>query len=123
MSGPTLPIFVLEKKANDLMVFSSLGDALSHLEPIDISNNDYVSYDAEGRLLTFETDGKRITAELAEQTPTHAKELESALRYFLTVVEQPGRIVPEMDLRDLIRLSQTHAYQRKLRPGSQQNGA
>lgn len=75
-----LPIFIVDDL--DVSSYKSLDEALSGLEPIDIKNNAYIMYDAEGRVVQLATDGKRITA-IIEDEPSHAVQLESSLRKFL----------------------------------------
>ncbi len=49
MTAPALPIIV--DNYGDVLVFKSVDDALVYLEPIDVLNNEYIAFDAEGRLL------------------------------------------------------------------------
>lgn len=75
------PIFVCEP--NDLLVFESVESATSFTEPYDTDNG--VVYDAEGRLLAFQTDGpgrlweKRVVLHERESEPTHETELSAAI--------------------------------------------
>jgi hypothetical protein len=61
-----------------------------------------VGYDAEGRLLRLETNGWRVAASLAEDEPTHALELEAALRKFLRATGESVADDPASDLNCLV---------------------
>lgn len=78
---PVPPIFIVE--GYDVGIFACLHDAQRQLEPLDVKNQEYIAYDATGRLLRLETDGKRVIASLAETHPTRTQELETILRTFL----------------------------------------
>jgi len=69
------PIFVWEP--NDLLVFDSVDRAEAFTEPPDIDVG--TAYDAEGRLLVFETDGRRTFLREREPEPTHEQELRNAI--------------------------------------------
>lgn len=75
------PIFLWEP--NELLVWASVEAAESGIEPYDV--NVGVVYDAEGRLLAFELDGrgrlweKRVVLRERESEPTHQKELRTAI--------------------------------------------
>jgi sugar lactone lactonase YvrE len=62
---------------NDLLVFESVERAEAFTEPPDVHAG--VAYDAEGRLLTFETDGRRTRLREREDEPTHEQELRDAI--------------------------------------------
>jgi hypothetical protein len=83
MTEASLPIFIVDDL--DVSSYKSLEEALSCLEPIDIQNNAYIMYDAEGRVVQLATDGKRITATI-EDEPSHAVQLEASLRKFLRIM-------------------------------------
>jgi hypothetical protein len=108
MSKPHPPIFAVE--GLDVAVYSSLEDALLHLEPIDVANRINLVYDAKGRLLHLSTDGKRNTAQLAEQEPLHANELAAALRAFLGAVGDAAAADPLCDLACLVEASKKFTY-------------
>lgn len=61
----------------DLMVFEAAQAAEAFVEPPDVA--DGAAYDAEGRLLGFETDGRRTFLAERESEPMHGDELRSAL--------------------------------------------
>ncbi|QMU61548.1 MAG: hypothetical protein GKR92_07500 [Gammaproteobacteria bacterium] len=46
-----LPIILNEN--SDLLLFSSEEELTSYIEPIDVKNNEYVAYDANGKLLSL----------------------------------------------------------------------
>ena len=87
MQALTPPIVIIDGR--DLDVLATVAEAQQDLEPIDIQRSQYVAYDAQGRLLRLETDGKHVKISLAEAEPTHAKELEVALREFLKAAHEP----------------------------------
>lgn len=87
MNQATPPIFVID--GQDVIVFESVKEAKLSLEPIDVTNSVYVAYDAQGRLLRLETDDRRVNMFLAQDEPTHADELEAALREFLQAMNEP----------------------------------
>ena len=54
------PIFL--DNFGDVLVFESVRDATRYIEPIDVTNNEYVGYDSEGRLLNLTvTDENQIS--------------------------------------------------------------
>jgi hypothetical protein len=83
MTEASLPIFIVDDL--DISSYKSLDEALLGLEPIDIQNNAYIMYDAEGRVVQLATDGKRITP-IIEDEPSHAIQLETSLRKFLRLI-------------------------------------
>ena len=109
MSNLKLPIFVIE--GGDVSVYLSVNEAEIDIEPIDAKSGGLMAYDAEGRLLRFETNHWRVSIGLAEDEPGHAAELEAALREFLIAVEDSIGSDPACDLPCLVeecsRLSQT----------------
>jgi hypothetical protein len=76
------PIFVWEP--NDLLVFASVEAAERFVEPPDADAG--VVYDAEGRLLAFETDSRRTSLLERESAPTHQGELRRAIAEALLAV-------------------------------------
>ena len=85
-----------------------LTNAPSPFLTIDIANQEYVSYDADGRLVLLQAQGEQVTVKLAEEIPTHVEELEIALRRFLLAVEPPGRVVAAAPFRELVELGRNH---------------
>lgn len=106
MEKPTPPIFVIEDR--DVGVYESVQEVQLHLEPVFIAEN--VAYDAQGRLLRLETDGRRVTVSLAEHEPTHASELEGAIREFLKWMKEPMADDPTCDLPCLVEACRKFIY-------------
>jgi len=77
----------------DILVFESLSDASSYLEPIDIRNGEYVFYDAEGnRLQAIIGVGGRISFSPLSPPAGAVEELRASLEKYLVRVgckEQP----------------------------------
>lgn len=92
----TPPIFI---RADELLVFDSVAQAESCLEPVDVQPDER-GYDAEGRALFvrvvgevkhrwiwIDQSGARVEIVLAEDTPAHAEELRSVLASWLSELE------------------------------------
>lgn len=107
MSKIILPIFVIE--GEDVIIFNSLEDVQSQLEPIDVRNNIFISYDAEGKLVKIETDGRYINVKLVEEEPMHVAELEALLRNYLIAMKEPEAEEATCDLQCLVQLSLKYA--------------
>ena len=97
MSSAVPPVFVIE--GEDVIVYGSVE---VDLEPLDVKAGGLVAYDAEGRLLRLETDRGRVIVSVAEENPTHALELEFALRRFLKATDDPLADDPACDLNCLV---------------------
>jgi len=97
-------IFIIE--GNDIASYASIEDAQLDLEVIDVEDDIYVGYDHEGRLLKLGVDGKkkRLVITLAENKPSHAKELEALIRTYLEQVGEPVPNDPAYDLPYLIKV-------------------
>jgi hypothetical protein len=65
--------------AGDVTLYASVANAELNLEPIDVENDEYFAFDAEGRLLALRTDGQKVTISAAEPEPTHQEILRSLL--------------------------------------------
>jgi hypothetical protein len=65
------------------MIFENLEAAQNGLEPWQVGDEDFVVYDAMGRLLVAETDGNRTALSLAETEPSATAVLEEKLRSYL----------------------------------------
>jgi len=94
---PKPPIFVVE--GLDIGIYASAEDAMRDLEPWWVRQKEGLVYDAEGRMLTPEISGLRVTELIPEDPPAHAKELEAALRAFLkeigeAIADDPNCILP-----------------------------
>lgn len=73
----------------DVSAYASLEDVVFDAEPVDAKDHDFLICDADGRLVQLSTDRGYVTASLAEAEPTHAAELETALRKFLGAMNEP----------------------------------
>lgn len=102
MNNLSFPIYLIE--GDDVMIFSSIGDIQMQLEPILIGG-DEIAYDAKGRLVKIETDGRHITVLPAEEEPMHAAELEDSLRNYLIAMKEPMAREMTCDLQCLVQLS------------------
>jgi hypothetical protein len=95
-----LPIIVVE--SGDILFFRSLSIAEHYLEPIDVRNNEYITYDSEGRLLRLVPCEYTVKIELAEEEPTHAEKLREALLAFFTKVGFATDLLLQASLEELI---------------------
>lgn len=111
--SPELPIFVVE--GHDVGIYDSVDRAEAHLEPIDVAADVYTGYDALGRRLKIETDGKFTSITVAEAEATATRELEEALREYLNRMGELGATNPECDLPCLIEAAREHATDVRLR--------
>jgi hypothetical protein len=81
------PIFYWEP--NEMIVYDSVESATSSTEPYDVDEG--TVYDADGRLLAFETDRpgrvweKRVVLRECESEPTHEPELRVAIMQALRI--------------------------------------
>lgn len=91
-----MPIVVDEH--GDLMTFSSLEEACSYIEPIDVKNSEYVAHDAEGNLLSLDIKevekpallglGKKTQEEVSITEPTDKNESDVLKRKILDYLQQ-----------------------------------
>jgi hypothetical protein len=96
----------------DISLCNSIEALETHLEGIDVAENRYKSFDAEGRLLELKAIGAkkglftvivgRVQLADAEDIPRHREELAEYLRHHLKAVGQP--IHEEMDLSQLVQI-------------------
>lgn len=107
------PIIVVDRRGDDLSVYNSNEDAESHLEAVDVKNNEYRAYDSQGQLLALEIFIKKkpiifglykkkeelIRFRPVENEPLHDNELRSALyKYFRKIgVYDDSFILKNMD--------------------------
>ncbi len=95
---PKLPIVVGEP--NDWEIYTSVEDAKCSIEAIDVKDEVYVGYDAEGRLLKIdfeknvEIELARVSISLAEEEPNHSEELGKILRNYLGSLKNKGHHIP-----------------------------
>ncbi len=104
---PELPIFVVE--GHDVYVYESLARAEGDLEPQDVTAGVYTAYDALGRYMKIETDGKSTTLSLAEAEETGARDLEEPLRGYLKAMGEPRARDTQCDLPCLVEAAREHA--------------
>jgi hypothetical protein len=105
------PIFVYQP--NDLCVFESVKAAERYVEPIDVKNNEYIFYDAEGAVLRAMVVKDFLGIERTEiceepTQPDEPAELRKILSDFLTFVGHPKSDLEIMSLEDLVSKSQEH---------------
>lgn len=105
------PVFIGDKNgkgnnvcASDISVYASIEDAQLQLEPVDVLNDEYIGYDAEGKLLRIEVENNRVVISLAEENPSHAQELEDAIRTHLKEIDEPIMIDQTCDLSCLVKI-------------------
>lgn len=75
----------------DVTLYASLHDVEQHLETIGVRRGGYVGYDAAGRLLDIRADDDKVIIVAAEAHPSHAAELEQALRDSLQALVASSR--------------------------------
>src|SRR5437879_4733123 len=98
------PIFVYEP--GDLSVFTSVEEAASYIECIDVLNHEYEAYDSLGRVLELQCpDGEygRVTITPGEQLPTHEGRLRELIASTFQRTGGPdcsGKAVPLATLVD-----------------------
>ena len=109
MSDLSTPIVVAE--GWDIILFKTVADAESYLEPIDVINGIFDGYDAEGRLLKFETNVNEVRIYAAEEEPAHSGELERLLRGFLNQIEDPTGANFDCDLPCLVAACDRFVYE------------
>jgi hypothetical protein len=97
------PIIVDEN--GPVYIFETLKDAELYLEPIDVSNNRYVAYDSEGRLLRLRPTEPRVTIESAESIPTHSSELRAALIGYLGYFGVDKDWLAQASLKEMVEKS------------------
>lgn len=96
---PVPPVFIDDH--GDVSVFRNVADAASWIEPIDVQNREYASYDSLGRLLDLVTDGRSVHISLAEREPNHAEPLLGILYSYLracgdTMVDDQRHQLPQI---------------------------
>jgi hypothetical protein len=82
------PIIIYEH--GDIAFFETVQDVDRGLEAIDVTNDDYIAYDSEGRLLQLsvkhQTSYDIVVLSSSEMQPTHASELKRVLVDFFARV-------------------------------------
>lgn len=102
------PIIIAE--GWDVYLYNSIADAEGYMEPIDVEDAIYKGYDAEGKLLTISTDGKKVFISAAEDGPKHARELEDFLRECLARVKEKAAAEQSPDLPSLLKACERFNY-------------
>jgi hypothetical protein len=106
-----LPIIVDAR--GDLSFYNSVAEMLKALEAIDVTNQEYLVYDAEGRRIQLGVARKRVffgllegpdvvIVESEEPTPTHAPQLRACISDFLTRVGVDREWVAHATQADLV---------------------
>jgi hypothetical protein len=57
----SFPLFVFEKDDYSMFVVESPDEVLDHMEPIDVENDKYLCWDANGRAARISISGQRVT--------------------------------------------------------------
>jgi hypothetical protein len=60
-AGVSFPMFVFEKDDCSMFVVETSDKILSHMEPIDIENDEYSCWDANGKAVRISVAGQRVT--------------------------------------------------------------
>lgn len=122
MNSAVGPFFVFERNGNDAGVYSSLAEIENDLEAIDVRNNEYVAYDAEGQLLHlrvrkeegfWKLGREAVEIAFAKTNPKHTQEFRKRLEAFLGTANMP-HAGPSISLSELVnaavklRLGRSH---------------
>ena len=95
------PIIVSEN--GDIAFFNSIEDATSYLEPIDVENNEYDFYDAEGLILKALPTKPNITILEPETKEINTDKLISILKKFYENIGLENNWIQKSTLEDLVR--------------------
>ncbi len=104
----------------DVSFYSSVIEAETSLEAVDVINNEYVGYDSEGRLLNLTVNSEcrslvfgliktkidSVSISLAEQEPVHADMLRSTLIDFLLRLGSYNDSLKKAPLKDIVGVVQ-----------------
>lgn len=107
------PPFVLVDNTGDIEVFDTVQELEQYAEPVDVRLNEYVAYDAEGRLLDLRCEevvgGRFLRVRLsvvrvveAEQEPAHLDDLRRSLLRFLSLLGDNETVCEQLSLSDLL---------------------
>lgn len=107
------PPFVLVDNTGDIEVFDTVQELEQYAEPVDVRLNEYVAYDAEGRLLDLRCEevvsGRFLRVRLsvvrvveAEQEPAHLDDLRRSLLRFLSRLGDNETVCEQLSLSDLL---------------------
>ena len=72
----------VKSRAGDVMVYETVESAQRASEPYDVDDQCLTYFDADGRLLRLELDGKTVRLKETEALPTHQSMLCSILKGF-----------------------------------------
>jgi hypothetical protein len=100
-TGIKPPIIVDEH--GTAMVFESIDDAERYLEPIDVSNGEYVAYDSEGRLLKLIATKPQITIQSDDLEPQHQGHVGELLIRLLSHAGVPSDVLERKSLQELVQ--------------------
>lgn len=104
-----LPIILDEHGSCD--IYARYDEAVRAIEAIDVRNNEYRGYDAEGRKLALSADdADKITISLAEEEPTHQQELREVLIKHLRGLKDSPDQVEDRSIEELLQLAPQHQY-------------
>ena len=98
---PTLPVFIYEPV--DMNVYETVESAELSLEAIDVNDNVYTGYDADGRLLKLIAEQDRIKIRLAEDKANHKQDLEIAIVSFLDALMDPFADESNVSFKELVQ--------------------
>lgn len=91
----------------DVSIYWSEGDALKSIEAVDVRNNEYIAYDATGRLLSVDIRGSRtLGIRLADDPTEHVCALASALKRYVGAREACERL-DALSVPDLLQIIET----------------
>lgn len=90
------PLILLEKDSGDLMVFESIYDLQSHVEKIDLENEEYAAWDASGRPVDLRPMQKQVWIDVALSSNERVPSLNEAIRQYsgrhsIELEEKPER--------------------------------
>lgn len=97
----------------DVSVFETVENAQRALEVTDVSNNEYIAYDSEGRLLLLKVvaGDPRVSILEAESVARHADDLRRILKDFLVRTGSYDPSLNETSLQQLLaKFVSTHGY-------------
>lgn len=109
-----LPLII--DSSADVFICRTIDRAERELEPTDVRNGEYTGYDREGRLLAITTTAhpkpnilgfgsssvESVRIEAAEESPSHAEELRSAILSFLRRIGVSAAPLEGLQLSELI---------------------
>ena len=92
----------------DVSLYWSLKDAQRNIEAIDVKNDEYVGYDAIGRLLSLKAINLQSSEiSLAEDRPLHAQDVVVALRRYIAE-RQTRKDLESFSLTELLAIIETN---------------